>query len=50
MQVGVLGISGSGMRLHSELPVPCGTQIEIEVNWTVSLGSVCRCERSISAR
>ena len=43
MQVGVLDISGSGMRLHSKLPVPCGTPIEIELNHTVARGSVCRC-------
>jgi hypothetical protein len=44
MQVGVLDISGSGMRLHSKLPVPCGTSIEIAVNNTVAYGVVCRCK------
>jgi hypothetical protein len=44
MQVGVLDISGSGMRLRSKLPVPCGTSIEVAVNNTVACGIVCRCE------
>jgi PilZ domain len=44
MQVGIIDISGSGMRLHSRLPVPCGTHIEIELSSTVARGSVCRCE------
>jgi hypothetical protein len=44
IHVAVLDISGSGMRLHSKLPVPCGTPIEIEVNDTVARGSVCRCK------
>ncbi len=46
IQVGILDISGSGMRLHSKLPVPCGTpiEIEVEVNHTVARGSVCRCK------
>jgi hypothetical protein len=43
IQVGVLDISGNGMRLHSKLPVACGTPVEIEVNDTVAQGSVCRC-------
>jgi hypothetical protein len=44
MQVSILDISGSGMRLYSRLPVPCGTLIEIELNKTLARGNVCRCE------
>jgi PilZ domain len=44
IQVAILDISGSGMHLGSKLPVPCGVDIEIEVNDTVCRGSVCRCE------
>lgn len=43
-QACVLDISGSGMRLRTRLPIPCGARIEIEVNDTVATGSVCRCE------
>jgi hypothetical protein len=44
MAASVCDISGSGMRLRTALPVPCGTLVEIEVNETLALGSVCRCE------
>jgi hypothetical protein len=44
LQACILDISGSGMRLRSKLPVPCGARIQIEVNQTVAHGSVCRCE------
>jgi PilZ domain len=44
MSASVCDISGSGMRLRTQLPVPCGTSIEIEAQETLSLGSVCRCE------
>jgi hypothetical protein len=44
MQARVCDISGSGMRLRTPLPVPCGTPIEIEAHEMLSLGSVCRCE------
>ncbi len=40
----MLDISGSGMRLLSKLPVPCGAPVEVEVNDSVAIGSVCRCE------
>jgi hypothetical protein len=39
----ILDVSGSGMRLHSRLPVPCGALIEVETEHTVSRGTVCRC-------
>jgi PilZ domain-containing protein len=44
MSASVRDISGSGMRLRTSLPVPCGTPIEIEAQETLILGSVCRCE------
>jgi hypothetical protein len=40
----ILDCSGSGMRLRSKLPVPCGAEIEIDANSTVVLGNVLRCE------
>jgi hypothetical protein len=44
MSASILDISGSGMRLRSKLPAPCGASIEIEVNDTVTHGKVCRCD------
>ncbi len=44
MQACVLDVSGGGMRLRSQVPVPCGAPVEVEVSNTVSRGSVCRCE------
>jgi PilZ domain len=44
MQARVCDISGSGMRLRTPLPVPCGTRIEIEAREMLALGSVCRSE------
>jgi PilZ domain len=44
VSVSILDISGSGMRLRSKLPTPCGASVEIEVNGTVAHGTVCRCE------
>jgi hypothetical protein len=32
------------MRLRSELPIPCGADVEISVNEIVARGSICRCE------
>jgi len=43
VQASVVDISASGMRLRSKVPVPCGTPISIELNDTVSTGSVFRC-------
>jgi hypothetical protein len=40
----VLDLSGSGMRLRSNLPVPCGTSVEVEANHAVAHGAVSRCE------
>ena len=45
MPVCILDISGSGMRLLSTLPVPCGVHIEIEVSNSVARGIVCRCDQ-----
>jgi hypothetical protein len=44
MRASVCDISGSGMRLRTPLPLPCGTPIEIEAHEMLTLGSVCRCE------
>src|SRR5579863_217468 len=44
MAASVCDISGSGMRLRTPLPVPCGIAIEIDSHATFALGSVCRCE------
>jgi hypothetical protein len=43
LEASILDISGSGMRILSKLPIPCGALIEIEANQTVSRGTVCRC-------
>jgi hypothetical protein len=44
VQACILDISASGMRLRSKVPVPCGVPVSIEVNDTVSTGSVFRCD------
>ena len=44
VQACILDYSGSGMRLRSKLPVPCGAQVEIDANSTLVLGQICRCE------
>lgn len=40
----VLDVSGSGMHLHTVLPMPCGARVKIELNGTVAVGTICRCE------
>ena len=40
----ILDISGSGMRLRSKLPAPCGASIEIKTNNMVAQGRVSRCD------
>ena len=44
LQASVLDLSGSGLRLRSNLPVPCGIPIEIESDHSLVRGKVCRCE------
>lgn len=44
MQAQVLDVSGSGMRLLTRLPVPCGASVEIQMTGNLARGSVCRCE------
>jgi hypothetical protein len=44
LQVSVLDMSGSGLRLLSGLPIPCGALVEIAGNDIVMSGTVCRCE------
>ena len=43
LEASILDISGSGMRILSKFPIPCGALLEIEANRTVSRGTVCRC-------
>ena len=43
LEASILDISGSGMRILSKFPIPCGALVEIEANQTVSRGTVCRC-------
>jgi PilZ domain len=40
----VLDISGNGLRLRLDLPLPCGAPIEIEWDHSLSRGIICRCE------
>jgi len=40
----VIDLSGSGMRLQSNLPVPCGASVEVEAIHAVAHGRVARCE------
>ncbi len=40
----VLDMSGSGLRLKSKLPAPCGASVEIEAEHVVARGTVARCE------
>jgi len=42
----VLDISGSGMRLRTKLPIPCGVPVEVEVNHMLSRGNVRRCNEA----
>jgi len=44
LQASVLDMSGSGLRLRIDLPVPCGAQIDIEWDHLLAHGKVCRCE------
>lgn len=39
----VVDISGSGMRLRTRVPVPCGAPVEINDHRLLLLGEVCRC-------
>ena len=43
IEVCVLDISESGMRLRSPIPIPCGTPVKIDGCSAVVLGEVCRC-------
>ena len=44
LQACIVDLSGSGMRLRSNVPVPCGTHVAIDVEGLSAQGSVCRCE------
>jgi len=43
IQACMIDVSRTGMRLRSNLPIPCGTLIQIELTDTVAYGSVSRC-------
>ena len=43
LEASVLDVSGSGMRIRTTFPIPCGALVEVEANQIVSRGSVCRC-------
>ena len=50
LRASMLDVSGSGMRLRSKLPLPCGALVEIESDHLLSRGSVCRCEAEPSGQ
>ena len=40
----ILDISGSGLRMRTANPVPCGSPVKVESQHTTMLGEVCRCQ------
>lgn len=44
IQARVKDMSGSGLRLSSPLPIPCGAPVKVEGNDLLLLGEVCRAE------
>jgi hypothetical protein len=42
----VIDMSGSGLRITSAQPIPCGAEVKIEGQGMVLLGEVCRCEEN----
>jgi PilZ domain len=40
----VLDMSGSGLRLRTPNPVPCGSPVKVESQHLTMLGEVCRCQ------
>ena len=45
MDAEVVDVSGSGMRLHMRVPVPCGAPVEVADRHLTLLGEICRCVR-----
>ena len=43
VEADVVDVSGSGMRLHLRVAVPCGAPVEVEDRRLLLLGEVCRC-------
>ena len=39
----VVDVSGSGIRLRTRVPVPCGAPVEIDDRGLLLLGEICRC-------
>lgn len=40
----VLDMSGSGLRVRTPNPVPCGAPVKVESEHLVMLAEVCRCQ------
>jgi hypothetical protein len=40
----VLDMSGSGLRVRTPNPVPCGSPVKVESQHLVVLAEVCRCQ------
>jgi hypothetical protein len=40
----VLDMSGSGLRLRTPNPLPCGSPVKVESKHLVTLAEVCRCQ------
>ena len=39
----VVDVSGSGIRLRTRVPVPCGASVEVDDRRLLLLGEICRC-------
>ncbi len=40
----VSNVSGSGLSVDLQVPIPCGAQVKVETPDLIMLGEVCRCE------
>jgi hypothetical protein len=40
----VIDMSGSGLRVTSPNPIPCGAEVKVESNEAAIYAEVCRCE------
>jgi hypothetical protein len=43
MDAEIVDVSGSGMRLRTKVPVPCGAPVEVDDCRLLLLGEICRC-------
>lgn len=39
-----MDVSGSGLRLRTPLPMPCGAMVRVDASEMLMLGEVCRCD------